>query len=396
MAGRLTPGSSHALRRRSAWLPLLVVLVTAVHLWLADGALQAQMGWGAAPGRDQRPPRIEVALVRRLQPAAPPAPAPMAPLPRAAAPLLAPFALAASAPALAELPALAPAPEPDPVPQRAEAPPSSPAAEPAPMLADSAGAASAAAAAAAAASMPAAVAAVASQWPPSTRLDYSLTGNYRGPIEGQAQVHWLLQGTRYQVRLDVSVGPAFAPLLQRRHGSTGELTERGLEPSRYDEEFQVVFRDPRRLTLHMDADTVRFPNGRSAPRPPGLQDSASQFVQLVWLFTTQPGLLSPGRSIDIPLALPRYVETWTYDVLAAETLATPAGAIDTVHVKPRREPRPGVDLTAEVWVAPSLQYLPVRILIRQDAQTFVDLLLKELPLQAAAPAPAASAAPTAR
>ena len=102
MAGRLTPGPP---RRRSALaLPLLVVLVTAVHLWLADGALQVQMGWGAAQGRDQRPPRIEVALVRRLQQSAPPPPAPIAPLPRAAAPLLAPmepFALAASAPALA-------------------------------------------------------------------------------------------------------------------------------------------------------------------------------------------------------------------------------------------------------------------------------------------------------
>ena len=395
MAGRLTPGPR---RRRSALaLPLLVVLVTAVHLWLADGALQVQMGWGAAQGRDQRPPRIEVALVRRLQQSAPPPPAPIAPLPRAAAPLLAPmepFALAASAPALADLPD--PAPAPDPVAQRTEVPPPATELEPAP--ADGTGTASAASAATAAASVPAAVAAVASQWPPSTRLDYSLTGNYRGPIEGQAQVHWLLQGTRYQVHLDVSVGPPFAPLLQRRHASTGELTERGLQPSRYDEEFQVVFRDPRRLTLHLDADTVRFPNGRSAPRPPGLQDSASQFVQLVWLFTTQPGLLSPGRSIDIPLALPRYIETWTYDVLAAETLATPAGAIDTVHVKPRREPRPGVDLTAEVWVAPSLQYLPVRILIRQDAQTYVDLLLKELPLQAAVPAaaPAAASAPTAR
>jgi hypothetical protein len=394
MAG-VTPGPR---RRRSALaLPLLVVLVTAVHLWLADGALQAQMGWGAAALRDQRPPRIEVALVRRLQQTTPPPPAPMAPLPRAAAPRLAPFALAASAPVLAELPA----PAPEPVVQQPEAAPP-PAALPEVALAEAAPAASAASEAAAAASMPAAVATVAnvaSQWPPSTRLDYSLTGNYRGPIEGQAQVHWLLQGTRYQVHLDVSVGPPFAPLLQRRHGSTGELTDRGLQPSRYDEEFQVVFRDPRRLTLHMDADTVRFPNGRSAPRPPGLQDSASQFVQLVWLFTTQPGLLQPGRSIDIPLALPRYIEIWTYDVLAAETLATPAGAIDTVHVKPRREPRPGVDLTAEVWVAPSLQYLPVRILIRQDAQTYVDLLLKELPLQAAAPAPPASAgasAPTAR
>jgi hypothetical protein len=245
-------------------------------------------------------------------------------------------------------------------------------------------------AASAAVSAPAAPAAV--EWPPSTRLTYSLSGNYRGPVEGQAQVQWLLAGTRYQVHLDVSVGPSFAPLLARRHSSDGEVTERGLQPRRYDEEFKVVFRDVRRTTMLFDADGVHLANGKTVPRPEGVQDSASQFVQLVWLFTTQPALLTPGRTIDIPLALPRYVDTWTYEVLARETLATPFGAVDTFHVMPRRTPRPGVELMAEMWVAPSLQYLPVRILIRQDADTYVDLLITTLPLQAA-PTPANPANP---
>ena len=60
----------------------------------------------------------------------------------------------------------------------------------------------------------------------------------------------------------------------------------------------------------------------------------------------------------------------------------PVGEVAAVRVRPRREPRPGGDLTAEIWVAPTLQNLPVRILIRQDAQTFVDLLLERLPQQA--------------
>jgi hypothetical protein len=36
-----------------------------------------------------------------------------------------------------------------------------------------------------------------------------------------------------------------------------------------------------------------------------------------------------------------------------------------------------------MWVAPTLQYLPVRILIRQSAETFVDLNIEKLPEQAA-------------
>jgi hypothetical protein len=42
-----------------------------------------------------------------------------------------------------------------------------------------------------------------------------------------------------------------------------------------------------------------------------------------------------------------------------------------VHLKPRRVARKGSDLTAEIWFAPSLAYLPVRIRIQQDANTFI-------------------------
>jgi hypothetical protein len=51
-------------------------------------------------------------------------------------------------------------------------------------------------------------------------------------------------------------------------------------------------------------------------------------------------------------------------------------------MKPRREARPGGDLVVDVWFAPSLQYLPVRLLIRQDEHTYVDLLLDQAPEQA--------------
>ncbi len=220
-------------------------------------------------------------------------------------------------------------------------------------------------------------------WPPSTRLSYTLSGHYRGPVEGQAQVDWLLEGGRYQVHMDLSIGPAFAPLASRRVSSDGLVTPQGLSPRRYDEVTSALFRQPQRLTVWLDEDRVRLANGRVETRPAGVQDSASQFVHLTWLFTTQPALLQAGKSVTLPLALPRQLEPWVYDVLGAQALATPAGDVETFHVKPRRTPRAGRDLTAEIWIAPSLQYLPVRILIRQDEDTYLDLLISRLPQQAA-------------
>ena len=365
--------------RRPLALAALVVAVTLGHAWLTLQWLPARLGEGAA---DVRPAPIEVSFVRDLAPTVPPAAPPPPVRPRvavmpqtaASAPLpLPPEGLQADpsqpdpvaalvAPALPDLPALPDPPAPP-------APPDPPVGPPAP--------AQSAATPVAAASAPQAF-----EWPPSTRLDYRLVGHFRGPVTGQARVEWRRSGTRYQVNLELTVGPSFSPLASRRIASDGEITAQGLRPRHYDEETRAVLRDTRRLSIALDADTVRLPSGRELPRPEGVQDSASQFVQLTWLFTTQPQLLQPGQVIAFPLALPRQMDVWTYDVLATEPVDTPAGPVDAVHVKPRREARAGGDLTAEVWFAPSLQYLPVRLLIRQDAETYMELSLERLPQQA--------------
>ena len=362
-------------RRRAAGLAL-VLAVTLVHLGLSSELLASRLGAGAA---DTAPRRIDVAFVRELAQAAPPPGAPV-PAVRRVRPLH-PARPAAPEPA-------ASAPEPE-VPESVAAA----ASEPAPAVPE---VAQAAALAASAASAPTAVAeappspasaaassptAPAFDWPPSTRLSYALTGNYRGPVEGRAQVEWLRSGSHYQVRLEVAIGPGFAPLMSRRMTSDGELTDQGLAPRRYDEETKVALRDPRRATVFFEPDHVLLPDGRKIARLSGVQDTASQFVQMTWRFTTQPGLLHVGQLIDMPLALARRVDTWVYEVVGRELLPTPVGEIDTFHMKPRGEQRQGSELSAEMWFAPTLQYLPVRIRIRQDAEVYIDLLLDKLPQQ---------------
>jgi len=220
------------------------------------------------------------------------------------------------------------------------------------------------------------------EWPPSTRLTYGLAGNYRGEVQGSATVEWIRVGLRYQVHMQAVVGASFAPLLMRRVSSEGELGDSGLTPRRFEGEQRVAFRG-RRWAMSFEPERVRLPDGRNVPSMPGVQDEASLFVQLTWLFMTQPQLLQTGRTIEMPLALPRRVEMWQYDVVGEDILQMPFAQVPALHVKPRRVAKPGSDMTAEIWFAPSLQYLPVRILIRQDADTFVDLQLQRAPQQAA-------------
>ena len=393
-------------RRRRALL-VLALAVSLAHWALTEWLPLPRVGDGAA---ERMPPRIEVAFVRELAPATPP---PVvvrraASARRAQRPKAAPEpAEAASAPRSDPASALEPAPpdaaavaEPAADTAMAEAPPSteSPAAsevsDPSAASA-SAPAAEAAPADAAMAAAAAASSAVAFEWPPSTRLSYKLHGNYRGEVVGAAQVEWLRVGTRYQVHLDVWVGAQAAPLVGRRMSSDGELSEHGLSPRRYDEETRALFRELRRRTIVFDADRVLLPGGKQSTRIEGMQDAASQFVQLTWLFTTQPQLLRVGQRIEIPLALPTNVDRWSYEVIEQVTLDTPVGPLPTFHLKPRRELRPNRELVADAWFAPSLQYLPVRLLIRQDEATYIDLMLERLPQQEAAP-PAAVASEASR
>jgi hypothetical protein len=349
--------------RRTGWVAL-VAAVTALHLALLPAVWPVRLGEGAADPR--RPERLQVSFVQTLQPSEPPTrrlqPVQAAPR-RAAGAALEQAEPAASAAALG-------APK---LPPLAELPPelTNPVPSPMPMEVDTVAVSPAASAAVGAD-------ATAFDWPPSTRLSYRVVGDVQGPVEGQARVEWLRQGLRYQVHLDLSV----ALLASRRISSDGVITPAGLAPRRYDEETRIVLREPRRVAIDFGDELVRMADGRVLPRPEGVQDSASQFVQMTWLFNARPELLQPGQSVSFPLALPRRVDTWIYDILASEPVATPAGLLPAVHVRPRREAGGG-DLTVEFWVAPSLQYLPVRLAIRQGRGITLELLLERLPEQAA-------------
>lgn len=387
-------------RRRSAWLVLMLVVSTA-HWWLASQLPDSRFGEGAAA--DDAPEAIEVAFVRELAPALPPvhavAPSPPPPTPaerpvavpeRAASaasgpveavaeppPAVADVASAAAGPAVvptaaASAAASAPVNLLPPAPPLAVAIPAAPASQAIPPLAAASGAAPAA-----------------FDWPPSTRLSYDLVGYYRGPAYGNAKVEWLREGPRYQVRLEVRI----PPIGGRRMLSDGLLGPNGLMPRRYDEETDVALRETQRQTVHFEADRIVLANKKVNDPLPGVQDTASQFVQMTWLFLTKPELLQVGRSVDFPLALPRRVGLWTYDVAEQVDLQLPFGEVKAFHLVPRPGNRRPKEWALEVWIAPSLQYLPAKIVMRLDDETYAELSLKSLPLQAAAPASAPARRP---
>jgi hypothetical protein len=380
-------------RRRALWIGLIAAVALA-HGLAGLGLASTVIGWPTAP----EPRRIDVTLVRRLEPAAPPAarpavppggaarrPARARPAPRPAS--AADVAAAASAAATEEAASAA---------AQAAALKARALALAAALEASAAAAAASAAGpalASASAPAPAASAPVAGppqpalDWPPSTRLTYTLTGRYRnGPLYGKAQVDWRREGLHYQVEFNLSVSPWF----DQRLFSDGLIGEEGLEPRHYEELRKFPLGAPRYRSVEFDPEVVVLANGTRVPRLPQSQDSASQFVQFVWMFSSHPDWLQAGRMIYIPLALTTSLRTWAYRVGELETLDLPFGTIAAVHLTPQLTNRRPNELPFEIWTAPTLQYLPVRIRVLLDEQNFAELSLDDKPLQAANPPPEAA------
>jgi hypothetical protein len=378
--------------RRLAFMTVIAV-VCLLHVIVTRQVAAQLADFDAA---NAMPPRMQVAYVRTLELEAPKAAAPT-PRPKVAPAAARPrqvhrVARAASAPepvvAEASTPESAAASSADAAVAAASSPDAAVAAAAAASEAASAAAALAAASSASAASDAAALAAASASsgpasgifvWPSATRVSYDVVGNYRGPIDGKADVEWIRVGERYQVNVDVFAGPQFAPIFSRHMMSEGTVADSGLAPDRYSEETQFLMRDKRHVSVTFAPDSVELANGQKQDRMPGVQDTASQFIQFTWLFGSKPEALRVGASFEFPLALPRSLKTWTYDVVGEDTLYTPLGPLPAFHLKPRIAERKPGELTVEMWFAPELRFLPVRIRIEQDAGTFVDLMISKKP-----------------
>jgi hypothetical protein len=220
------------------------------------------------------------------------------------------------------------------------------------------------------------------EWPPATRLTYTLTGE-RGEgrhLYGKSTVEWRREGSRYQVQFDIHI----SPLIDQHMYSEGTLGPGGLSPRHYDESFSFLFATPRTRHIEFGDTEVTLNNGNRVIKQPQTQDGASQFVQFVWMFYNHPEWLQPGHLVQIPLALPNNLRKWNYEVTGLDHLDLAFGGIDAVHLKPILDgPRRPNEYPFDIWTAPSLQYLPVQILVKVDEHTWALLALDDLPMQAA-------------
>lgn len=209
------------------------------------------------------------------------------------------------------------------------------------------------------------------QPPTSTRLDYAVTGRIKGiAYNAEGALDWTVAEGRYSARMEMKV----FLLGSRVQTSTGRVGPAGLSPERFADKSRSE------KAAHFDAAQQRIRFSNNAPEAvllPGAQDRLSLFLQLAGLLQARPTAYATGQTIEMPVVGTGDADVWRFVVGDEVTLTLPAGEMSARHIK--RLPRKEFDSTVEMWLAPGLQHLPVRLRVTQANGDVADQRLNRIP-----------------
>jgi Protein of unknown function (DUF3108) len=214
------------------------------------------------------------------------------------------------------------------------------------------------------------------QLPSNSRLQFTARSQQSGQTrEGKGQLIWQSDGQTYSLKIEATM-LLFTVL---EWSSEGKITEVGLSPVRFSE--KRGFRSEQATHFRQEIGKIQFSNNKpEAILEGGAQDRLSVMLLLSSLLAGNPGQIQPSSIIRIQVASTDLAETWDIRYEGQEEIMLPTGAM-LAH-KLTRNPRREFDRKLDLWLAPSLGYLPVRILLSSTSpsneDTF-DLKLSALP-----------------
>lgn len=204
--------------------------------------------------------------------------------------------------------------------------------------------------------------------PGSVRLLYDVSGEVKKmDYTARSELKWLQDGASYDLRFEVSLFLVGS----RVQTSRGTLNALGLAPLRFSDKT----RSERAAHFDYDKGRVTFSaNSADAPLVPGAQDRLSVFIQLGAMLAGNPAAYPAGTTIARQTVGPRDSEQWEAVVVGNEPLHIQGEEISTVKLM--RAPAKEFDSKVELWYAPSMGYLPVRIRLTQANGDFADMQLR--------------------
>jgi Protein of unknown function (DUF3108) len=144
----------------------------------------------------------------------------------------------------------------------------------------------------------------------------------------------------------------------RTRTSTGNITPEGLAPQRFSDKWRSE------VAAHFDQQNHRASFSANTPDvalQTAAQDQLSVILQIAGILAAEPAKYPPAATLAIQTVGPKDADVWIFTVGATEKIYVPHGTIDQ---------------KVEVWLAPSMGYLPVRLKITNANGDYIDQQLR--------------------
>lgn len=193
----------------------------------------------------------------------------------------------------------------------------------------------------------------------------------RGPLtlDGENELVFDSDGSRYTLRSSTR-----SVLFSAEQTSSGELAGDApkalLVPHQYAEKTQR--RAARTTSIDWAAGTVSFSANEAAPAKPrpGMQDRLSMLLQAGQQLRRQQG----KGAVELLVAGVRHLSTYRLELRGSDPLDLPAGRFDAWRLeRPLDAEHDGI----EIWIAPALCWLPVRLRYTDDRGQVIQNRLRE-------------------
>lgn len=212
--------------------------------------------------------------------------------------------------------------------------------------------------------------------PPSADLIYSIKARQSGlTLGGDAVINWRTGDGKYAIVAETRT-PLLGKILDNK--SAGAVDAHGLAPTQFYE--KRLFKDARTTSFQRDSKTIVFSDSQqSYPIKGGEQDRASIPWQLIAVARAAPEKFIAGSQWDFFVAGQRDAERWVFKVVERETVHTAMGEIETVHLV-KAPPPDAQDKQLDIWLAPKLDWFPVRLRFDEGGGDFVEQTLEKISL----------------
>jgi len=203
--------------------------------------------------------------------------------------------------------------------------------------------------------------------PRQVEIDYVLSHN--GLEVGSVHETYTRRGDSYRIDSQTRAAGPLAVLFkgQLESISEGKITAHGLRPTKFEQtrsdapqkNISSSFDWKTRKVTHTSKD-----RSESAALPADAQDRLSVLYQFMFV---KPR----AKKLDFDVSTGHSLSHEVYTLVGEETLATPVGALKTLHY--RNQPEKG-EKQIEVWLARDKHYLPAQVRIVDDGATALQTL----------------------